>query len=224
MVVLHGDGPPPHENPGYQYIFASKVATQNTNVVAVGLLRPGYTDPQGNHSDGDSGRRDGDNWNARNTDAIADAILKLKLKYEASKVIVAGHSGGAAITANILGRHPQLIDAALLVSCPCGDVNKWRESMLRLTNIPVFKGKIDSLSPITQTKNISAQTRIVLMVGTDDPVAPLNFSNEYREVASKAGKNVTLIKLPGRTHDTFIYSKVFKELSTLISLIDEPGN
>jgi protein-S-isoprenylcysteine O-methyltransferase Ste14 len=34
-------------------------------------------------------------------------------------VVVAGHSGGAAIAANILGRRPALIDAALVVSCPC---------------------------------------------------------------------------------------------------------
>ena len=95
--------------------------------------------------------------NARNTDAIAEAIEALKWRFRASKVIVAGHSGGAAITANILGRDPGLIDAALLVSCPRGDVNRWRASMLRLTNIPVFKGNIDSLSPIRQIKGISAR-------------------------------------------------------------------
>jgi pimeloyl-ACP methyl ester carboxylesterase len=60
----------------------------------------------------------GDNWNATNTDAIANAIGALKRRYHARKVVVVGHSGGAAIAANILGRHPELIDAALLVSCP----------------------------------------------------------------------------------------------------------
>lgn len=60
VVVLHGDGPPPYQFPSYQHVFASKVAAENRNVVAVGLLRPGYTDPQGHHSQGCSGQRDGD--------------------------------------------------------------------------------------------------------------------------------------------------------------------
>ncbi|CAB5103747.1 hypothetical protein D3OALGA1CA_4717 [Olavius algarvensis associated proteobacterium Delta 3] len=51
VVVLHGDAPPPYENPSYHYRFAAKVAAENKNVLAVGLLRPGYTDPTGNHSD-----------------------------------------------------------------------------------------------------------------------------------------------------------------------------
>ena len=218
VIVLHGDGPPPYEHPDYQYDFASKVAAMNQNVVAVGLLRPGYMDPDGNHSEGKSGERDGDNWNAQNTDAIANAIEKLKRRYKAEKVIVAGHSGGAVITANILGRYPQLIDAALLVSCPCGDVNVWRESMFQLTHIPVFKGNIISLSPITQIKSISNLVPIVMMTGTEDNVAPLRVAEQYQAAALKAGKNITLIKLPGRPHNTFVYPKVFTELEEIIHI------
>lgn len=220
VVVLHGDGPPPYEHPGYQYIFASKVAGTNQNVVAVGLVRPGYTDPKGNHSEGDIGYRDGDNWNARDTDAIAAAIGQLKRRYKAEKVIVAGHSGGAAITANILGRHPRLIDAALLVSCPCGYVNDWRQSVFRLTGMSLFKGKlkVPSLSPIAQIKDMSDQVPVVLMTGTKDKVAPLKFAEQYQAKATKAGKNVTLIKLQGRPHNTFLYSKVFAEVGVLIHM------
>lgn len=216
VVVLHGDGPPPYQFPSYQYVFASKVAAENRNVVAVGLLRPGYTDPQGHHSQGCSGQRDGDNWDAQNTDAIADAISALKHRYRASQVIVAGHSGGAAIAANILGRRPGLIDAALLVSCPCGDVNHWRAGMLRLTGFPVFKGDIASLSPIDQIAGIDRRVPVVLMTGTDDKVAPLTVAEHYRAVATRAGKDVRLIDLPGRPHNTFIYPKVFAELDALI--------
>jgi alpha-beta hydrolase superfamily lysophospholipase len=46
----------------------------------------------------------GDKWNAtKNTDAIAHAIGELKRRCHARQVVVAGHSGGAAIAANILG-------------------------------------------------------------------------------------------------------------------------
>lgn len=216
VVVLHGDGPPPYQFPNYQYAFASKVAAENENVVAAGLLRPGYADPQGRHSQGCSGQRDGDNWGAQDTDSIADAIADLKRRYRAREVVVAGHSGGAAIAANILGRHPKLIDAALLVSCPCGDVNRWRADMLRHTGFSVFKGSIQSLSPIDQVASVDPQVSIVMMTGTDDHVAPLAVAERYRAAAAKAGKNVTLIKLPGRPHDTFLYPKVFAELDGII--------
>src|SRR5262245_4587125 len=42
VVVIHGDSP--SGPPDYQNVFAAKVAASNKNVVAVGLLRPGYTD------------------------------------------------------------------------------------------------------------------------------------------------------------------------------------
>jgi len=216
VVVLHGDGPPPYQFPAYQYVFAAKLAAENKNVVAVGLLRPGYTDPQGHHSQGCSGRRDGDNWGAQDTDAIANAIAALKRRYKAREVVVAGHSGGAAIAANILGRRPKLIDAALLVSCPCGDVNRWRADMLQHTGFSVFKGNIQSLSPIDQIDGINPHVPIVMMTGTDDHVAPLAVAERYRAAAVKAGKDVTLIKLPGRPHNTFIYPKVFAVLDAII--------
>jgi len=216
VVVLHGDGPPPYQFPDYQYAFAAKLAAEDQNVVAVGLLRPGYTDPQGHHSQGCGGERDGDNWGAQDTDAIADAIAALKRHYKAREVVVAGHSGGAAIAANILGRRPKLIDAALLVSCPCGDVNRWRADMLQHTGFSVFKGNIQSLSPIDQIDGINPHVPIVMMTGTDDHVAPLAVAERYRAAAVKAGKDVTLIKLPGRPHNTFIYPKVFAELDAII--------
>ena len=216
VVVLHGDGPPPYQFPNYQYTFASKVVAENQNVVVVGLLRPGYTDARNHHSQGCSGQRDGDNWDAQNTDAIADAIAALKNRYRAREVIVAGHSGGAAIAANILGRRPKLIDAALLVSCPCGDVNRWRAGMLQLTGFSVFKGDIQSLSPIDQIKGIDPHVPIVMMTGTADHVAPLAVAERYRSAAVNAGKEVTLVELPGRSHNTFIYPEVFAKLHQII--------
>lgn len=216
VVVLHGDGPPPYQFPDYQYVFAAKVAAENENVVAVGLLRPGYTDPQGHHSQGCSGQRDGDNWRAQDTDSVADAIADLKHHYDARAVIVAGHSGGAAIAANILGRRPQLIDAALLVSCPCGDVNRWRSDMLKHTGFSVFDGNIQSLSPIDQVLGINPKVPIVMMTGTEDHVAPLAVAERYRAAAAKAGKDVTLIKLSGRPHNTFLFRAVFAKLDDII--------
>ncbi len=221
VVVLHGDAPRPHQFPSYQYVFASKVAAMNNGVLAVGLLRPGYTDPQDNRSEGERGQLNGDNWNARNSDAIAEAISKLKSRYHARNVVIVGHSGGAAITANILGRHHGLVDAALLVSCPCGHVEEWRKNMLQSTGIRIFKGNIDTLSPIEQVDNISAKVVITLMVGTQDKVTPPNFSEEFVVAMSNLGKNAKLIKLEGRPHNTFLNQAVLAEVSALIERLQK---
>ena len=213
VVVLHGDAP--FNKPDYQDIFAAKVAATSRDVVAVGLLRPGYTDPQGNASDGERGQSTGDNWNARNTDAIAAAIGELKHRYHSRKIVAAGHSGGAAITANILGRHRELIDAALLVSCPC-DVERWRQRMFQLTGDPVFQGKVDTLSPIEQIKGISDQVNVTMVVGSQDKVTPPNLSKSYQAAALKLGKRVRLVQLEGKEHEIFLDPEVLAELAPML--------
>ena len=195
VVVLHGDAP--HDNPGYQYRVATRIAAACPDVIVAALLRPGYTDAQGNHSEGERGLTVGDNWNAKDTDATADAIGELRRRFHARRVVVAGHSGGACITANILGRHPEIIDAALLVSCPC-DVEPWRASMFKLTGNAAFQGKIDTLSPLELVGNLSPKVPVTMLVGTADDVAPPALSKAYSDAAQKAGKQVKLIELPGK--------------------------
>lgn len=214
VVVLHGDSP--FQNLGYQNAFAGEVAAKTQNIVAIGLLRPGYTDPDGNTSEGKWGKTNGDNWNAENTDAIADAIRELRERYQSHKVVVAGHSGGAAITANILGRQPGLIDAALLVSCPC-DVKRWRVRMHKLTGNEIFEGEIKTLSAIQQVANISDQAKIVMIVGSEDEVAPPYLSESYRKKASELGKDIRLVHLEDKGHEIFLDAKVLDEFFELIN-------
>lgn len=213
VVALHGDSP--FQNPDYHNLFAARVAADMQNVIAIGILRPGYTNREGYTSDGVRGVTNGDNWNAENTDAIADAIRTLKNRYESEYVVVAGHSGGAAITASILGRQPELIDAALLVSCPC-DVKKWRENMLRSTGNDLFEGAIDTLSPIEHIAGISDQVIIRMIAGSHDEITPLSLSENYRKQAAESGKNIRLVQLEGKEHDIFMEEKVFESLAKLI--------
>jgi pimeloyl-ACP methyl ester carboxylesterase len=220
VVVLHGDAP--FNKPDYQNTFAARVAATQQDVVAVALLRPGYTDPQGNTSDGVRGVTNGDNWNAGNTDAIAAAIAELKRRYHPRRVVVAGHSGGSAITANLLGRHPELIDAALLVSCPC-DVVRWRQSMLELTGQPVFQGPLDTLSAIDQVQGMSDRVQVTMVVGSQDKVAPPALSESYRDKAVKLGKQVRLVQLAGKEHEIFLEPAVLAELAKLVEGVSARG-
>ncbi len=213
VVVVNGDAP--FHEPDYQYEFAANVAATHRDVVAVGLLRPGYTDPQGNRSDGERRQATGDSLNVTNTEAIAGAIGGLKRRWNARKVVVAAHSGGATLAANVLGRHPPLIDKALLVSSVY-DVEKWRQHMFEQTGAPVFQGKIETLSPIEQITGMSDQVEVTLMVGSQDEIAPPGFSEQYEAVARRHGKKVRLVRLEGEGHDIFLDPAVFAELGPML--------
>jgi pimeloyl-ACP methyl ester carboxylesterase len=213
VVVLHGDAP--RGKPDYHYRFAAMVAERNADVVAVGLLRPGYTDPAGNTSDGVRGLTTGDNYNARNTDSIAAAISELERRWHARKVVVVGHSGGAALTANILGRHPAVIDAAVLVSCPC-DVEKWRAHMYEVQRWRGWLKKIDTLSPIDGIPGIANHVPVRMLVGTVDDVTPPSISLDYEAAARKLGKDVTLTQIEGVDHEALFHPAVLATISQLV--------
>jgi len=219
LVVLHGDSP--FRDPSYQYDFAEQASQQNQDLVAVALLRPGYKDPQGHQSEGEKGQAVGDNYNVTNTDAIADAIGELKRRWRARRVVVVGHSGGAAITANILGRHPLVIDAALLVSCPC-DVERWRQHMAASYEgkpaAALFRDKIDTLSPIDLVKGISPRAEITMIVGSQDDVAPVDLSIAYRTAAATNGNRIRLIELPGKDHDILLDPAVLAALAPRLNV------
>jgi pimeloyl-ACP methyl ester carboxylesterase len=213
VVVLHGDAP--RGNPDYHYKFAAVVAERNADVVAVGLLRPGYTDPEGNKSDGVRGLTTGDNYNARNTDSIAAAIGELERRWHARKVVVVGHSGGAALTANILGRHPSLIDAAVIVSCPC-DVVKWRAHMYEVQRWRGWLEKIDTVSPIDGVHGIANHVPVRMLVGTADDVTPPSLSLAYEAAAKKLGKDVKLTQIEGVDHEALFDPAVLATISQLV--------
>ncbi len=105
MIVLHGDLFNPR--PSYQYAFAQALtdgfdapampdrvrARLGTHphvgdVVAAGLLRPGYTDNAGDRSDGKRGDARGDNYTAEVTDAVAATVRALKRQFMARRVVL----------------------------------------------------------------------------------------------------------------------------------------
>jgi poly(3-hydroxybutyrate) depolymerase len=145
IVVLHGDSP--FKPPSYQYAFARKAAMKMDDVVVAALLRPGYADDTGDRSQGERGRTTGDNYTPEVVDAVAQAIDQLKAKFHPAGTVLVGHSGGAAITGNVLGRWPSEVNAGFLVACPC-DLAAWREHMRERQNARVWSEPVTSLSPI----------------------------------------------------------------------------
>src|SRR5262245_9029059 len=117
VAVLHGDvssGGPAR----YHVDFAQKLAHGSKNLVVIAMVRPGYDDGAGNVSTGSHNNRS-DRYTADNLDAVGDGVRRLRERYEGARVILVGHSGGAATSAVIIGRRPGVADAAVLVACPC---------------------------------------------------------------------------------------------------------
>lgn len=59
-------------------------------------------------------------------DSVAAAVEALRKHHNASRVVLVGHSGGAANAGVILGRAAPLVDVAVLISCPC-NIPVWRD-------------------------------------------------------------------------------------------------
>lgn len=160
-IYLHGDVS--RGGPGdYMYRYAKRshryVADSSPGIVSVAMLRPSYYDKEGRQSTpGGSGRR-GTKY-PEDVDSIASAIRALSVHHGASRVVLIGHSGGAQISAVILGRYPGLVDAALLVACPCD----LRARAIR-RNRRVGRG----LDPMGYVNDIPRTVRVIAMTGERD--------------------------------------------------------
>jgi pimeloyl-ACP methyl ester carboxylesterase len=214
VSVLHGDIFDP--TPSYQYAFAQALtqgfdapamsaqvrarlgaSPEVKDVVAAGLLRPGYTDNAGDRSDGRRGEARGDNYTAEVVDDVATAVRTLKNRFMARRVVLVGHSGGATIAALVLGRHPEVADAAVLVACGCGATR--------------------SLQPLDVARGVRRDITVRLLVGAEDMVTPAEQSQRYAEALRQRGVDAQVTVLPGLGHNITFTRPVFSEVARLLS-------
>jgi predicted esterase len=198
VVLVHGDIP----DPGGQglYEVAQAIAGMSDDVVAAGVLRPGYKDPQGDMSSGKMGYAIGDNYTPEVVDAVDAAVLKLKADYHARAVVIIGHSGGGAISADLIGRHPDDVSAAVLLSCGCDP----REFMQRwVREHPVFPKNLPnpSLLPLDLAPKVSPKSHVRMVIGDQDNVVRLADSQAYVQALKARGVDVTLTLAPGIGHN-----------------------
>jgi pimeloyl-ACP methyl ester carboxylesterase len=188
VLLIHGDvadgGPA-----DYLYPFARAVA--KPGVVAVALLRPGYFDASGRTSEGSNDNRR-DNYTVRTVTIVGAAVAALKQRYKARRVVVMGHSGGAAIAGVLIGRQPGLIDAAVLVSCPC-DVPRWRAERKKTP-------WANSLSPHEFAAAVPRSTIVVAIAGTNDGNTRPALADAYVGMLSERGVNATTRRAQGAGH------------------------
>jgi predicted esterase len=213
VLVLHGDLPEPP--PSYQYEFAKRVADTNETVVAAGILRPGYQDPTGERSSGDMGGAVADNYTPEVIDAVAQTARELASTHDARAIVLVGHSGGAAIAANLLDRHPDVAHAAVLVGCGC-DPSKWRAARRAATGNPIFDGPTSSLLPLNLATDVAPRTIVRMVVGEDDDVTPPEYSQAYASALRQRGIDVAVEVVPGLGHNILFAPHVLDALAAVL--------
>jgi poly(3-hydroxybutyrate) depolymerase len=192
LVYLHGDS---SRGGFYDRHFKYFTPFASADTVFVGMIRPGYVDSRKNASTGDR-MGGGDNYTAHNVDAVANALQALKTKYGASRVVVVGYSGGAATAGVILGRHPELIDRAVLIACPC-DLNirrqGWAENIVRR-----------SISPHEVASGVFKTVQVTAITGDADlNTTPAQVAG-YIATLKTSGVKARYIEVPKATHDAGI--------------------
>jgi pimeloyl-ACP methyl ester carboxylesterase len=191
IVWLHGNvstgGP---ANSHFKIAAKAAVDLATENVLAVALVRPGYPDGTGAYSSGsDNGRAD--NWQKATIADIGTVIERLRLHFKPRKVVLVGHSGGAAIAAVLMGMKPQLAQAALLVSCPC-DMIAWR--------VGRRGGPWTSEDPLRWIDEVDASARIIALTGSNDETTQPVLANTYVERLRARGVDATFEAAPDAGH------------------------
>jgi predicted esterase len=209
LVFLHGDVTSTPAD--YMNYYAPRYV--RPGVVTLVLLRPGYHDSEGNRSTDGELKNQYDNYTPHNIEAVALAVRALKERYGAKRVILVGHSGGAAYAGVRLGKYPSLANNAILAACNC--------------NIPDFVSHMrfrpwsSSLSPHDFVGSIARTTRVIAVSGANDVRVPPRIPKKYIETLVERGVSAEYREIPNGVHGfrSIGNSSVFSQ--ALESLIDE---
>jgi pimeloyl-ACP methyl ester carboxylesterase len=193
VVFLHGDNGGRTElkaDSGTAALLAEKL-----QAVTVAMQRPGYRSERG-VSDGESGPGD-DDYTPRNAEIIAAALGNLRSLNPGKKILLIGHSGGAAMVALLASRFPGSADAYLLAGCPC-DVPAWRQ--WRNSSAGKTGSWSRSLSPLAEAQKISPDTQIGVVVGNKDENTLPQFSEAYARALQARGVKTRVTYAMSATH------------------------
>ncbi len=199
IALLHGDREGSLERRHVERWTAIGERLTGPGRTVVFVIRPGYRSPAGDSS-GWANPQD-DDYTAQNIERVAQALRGLRERYRAAKVLLVGHSGGAATSALVLGRHPGVADAALLLGCPC-DVPPWRahRSSQRGRNAAWSR----SLNPLDAVATIPAGTPVIAITGAQDDNTLPKFAQHWTAAATARGLPARFEAAEGRDHNSIL--------------------
>jgi pimeloyl-ACP methyl ester carboxylesterase len=208
LIWLHGDvssgGPAV-----YHFRAAEKAAGDfaSAGVLSIALVRPGYGDADGNVSGGNNYGRS-DQYTAENIAEIGAAIRHLREHYKPDRVVIIGHSGGAATAAVLLGMQPDLAEGTLLVSCPC-DLGAWRIGRRPWTR---------SEDPMRWVAKAKPPTKVVAVTGSRDDNTSPQLAKTFVAALKVRGVDARFEEVEGATHGSaFTSPDVTAAISALLT-------
>ncbi len=207
VVWVHGDLPD-RSPAAYHVPLARQTAERfaEHRVMAVALVRPGYPDGAGRTSEGTHLGRS-DHHTAAQVDELAGALARLRARFDPRALVLVGHGGGAAMAATLLGRHPRLADAALLLGCPC-DLAQWRLGRR-------YWGR--SEDPMRWAHRVPRDARVVAITADGDTLAWPSLAQGYVEALRARDVEARFVPLPRASHaETPRAPEVMAELARLI--------
>ncbi|MCY4397394.1 MAG: hypothetical protein OXC10_19900 [Rhodospirillaceae bacterium] len=125
-------------------------------------------------------------------ESMGAAIARLKAHHKAKRLILIGTSGGALIAGVLLGLKADVVDAALLISCPCD-----------LQSLIHEKGPWSlpqAESPHNWLPKASAKARIIAISGSADTNTVPHFVDAYIKSAQARGLEAEFVIVPGGGH------------------------
>lgn len=191
LVWLHGNistgGP---ANSHFKLAEAAAKGFAANGVLSIALVRPGYPDGTGEYSSGsDNGRAD--NWQRQTVKEIGTVIDRLQKRFNPRTTILIGHSGGAAISAVLLGMQSELADSVILIGCPC-DMITWRAGRSRTPWL--------SEDPLTWISQVKSSTRVIAITGSQDQTTPSQLAKTYIHRLQKREVDASFILVPEAGH------------------------
>ena len=190
--------------------FGERLAEEG--FIAVTVMQPGYTGA-GRTSSGVAlrDRNSRKRFWKREIDSIGAGIERIKAHHGAKRLILVGHSAGAVVSGVLVGRYPDLADAAVLVSGPCNHP-KWRQSHGR-------PPRGTAQSPHRYLKKIDSETRIVALTGSEDSNTFPSNCRRYIEKANKRGLDARFVLVDGAGHgfDRRLRRVVLEALDELVA-------
>lgn len=193
VIFLHGD------NGGRIELRADSgtaaVLAEKLQAVTIAMQRPGYRSDLGT-SDGETGAGD-DDYTPQNVDIIASALGNLRSLNPGKKILLIGHSGGAAMAALLASRFPGSADAYLLAACPC-DVPAWRQWRGSAAGKSGVWSR--SLSPLAEAAKAGPDTLIRVVVGNKDENTLPQFSESYARALQARGVKTRVTYAMNATH------------------------
>ncbi len=111
-----------------------------------------------------------------------------------------GHSGGGAIVANLIGRHPEDVDAAVILSCGCDPNEFMTRWVLQHPRFQMIRPN-PSLLPLDLAPKVPRRMHVRMLIGDKDDVVLLPASQAYFNALKSRGVDATFTVAPGFGHN-----------------------